>query len=58
MHAFDHLEPYLRSIFGLAGIHDITFLNAQPLDMAPGITQDAMAKAIEEAKNMAANANL
>ena len=58
MHAFDHQEPYLRSIFGLAGIHDITFLHAQPLDMAPGITQDAMAKALDEAKNMAANANL
>lgn len=30
--AYDHQEPYLRAIFGLVGITDITFVNAQPMD--------------------------
>jgi FMN-dependent NADH-azoreductase len=38
MHALDYQEPYLRAIFGLAGIEDIHFIHAQPLDMAPGLT--------------------
>lgn len=58
MHSFDFQEPYLRAIFGLAGIQDVSFLHAQPLDMAPGITQDAMQKALEEARNMANNTKL
>jgi len=31
-HAYDFQEPYLRAIFGLVGITDITFINAQPMD--------------------------
>src|SRR3989338_10300727 len=31
-HGYDHQEPYLRSIFGLVGINDITFVIAQPMD--------------------------
>lgn len=58
MHALDHQEPYLRAIFGLAGIQDITFLHAQPLDMAPGITQDAMNKALHDARNLAVSTSL
>lgn len=55
MHQFDFQEPYLRSIFGFAGITDITFLNAQPLDFAPAITEASIAKAKEEAVLMASN---
>ena len=55
MHQFDFQEPYLRSIFGLAGISDITFINAQPMDFAPGFTQENLNKAKEEAKLLAQN---
>jgi len=54
MEQFDFIEPYLRSIFGFAGIYDITFVNAQPLDYAPGITQSSMNLAKHEAQQMAA----
>lgn len=50
MHALDQQEPYLRAIFGLAGIEDIHFVHAQPLDMAPGLTHSALEKAKEEAR--------
>jgi len=52
MHALDHQEPYLRTVFGLAGIEDIHFVHAQPLDVAPGLTQSALEKAKEEARQM------
>lgn len=48
MHQFDFQEPYLRSIFGLVGISDVTFINAQPLDIAAGLTQAALDKAREQ----------
>lgn len=53
MHQLDFLEPYLRSIFGLAGIYDISFINAQPMDFAPGITKANLDKAKEEAATLA-----
>ena len=53
MNPFDFQEPYLRAIFNLIGIHDISFVHAQPLDFAPGITEQAMKKAKEEAVKMA-----
>lgn len=56
MHQLDFQEPYLRSIFGFAGITDITFINAQPLDMVPDITQTSLDKAKEAAISMAQNA--
>lgn len=31
-HAYDFQEPYIKAVFGLAGIIDITFINAQPMD--------------------------
>ena len=32
MQKFDLQEPYLRAIFGLIGIDDIDFVNAEPMD--------------------------
>ena len=52
MHQFDYQEPYLQAIFGLAGIEDIYFVHAQPMDMAPGLTQAALKKAKEEARQI------
>lgn len=48
-HSYDFQEPYLRAIFGFVGITDITFLNAQPMDMG----QEMQKKKIEEAKSKA-----
>jgi FMN-dependent NADH-azoreductase len=47
---FDFQEPYLRTIFGLTGLTDITFINAQPMD-AMGF--EVQAKKIEIAKEQA-----
>ena len=52
MHSLDQQEPYLRAVFSLAGIEDIHFVHAQPLDLAPGLTQTALEKAKEEARQL------
>jgi FMN-dependent NADH-azoreductase len=55
MYPFDFQEPYLRAVFGIAGIRDISFVNAQPMDFAPGITKANLEKATEEARILAQN---
>jgi FMN-dependent NADH-azoreductase len=40
MQQYDMQEPYLRAIFGFVGIRDITFINAQPMDMGPGLQKE------------------
>jgi FMN-dependent NADH-azoreductase len=45
IHALDFQEPYLPAIFSFAGIEEIYFIHAQPMDMAPGLAQAALAKA-------------
>lgn len=50
-YTYDYQEPYLRAIFGLVGITDISFINAQPMDaMGPDVAEEK----IREAKNLAA----
>jgi FMN-dependent NADH-azoreductase len=46
----DFVEPYLRSIFNLVGITDITFINAQPMDITPELRRAALLRAMEEAR--------
>ncbi len=58
LHQYDLQEPYLRAIFGLAGIYDITFIKAQPMDFAPGMTETNISRAIEDANIMAEKAQL
>jgi FMN-dependent NADH-azoreductase len=58
MHTLDFQEPYLRAIFGLAGIEEIHFVNAQPMDLAPGLTQAALEKAKLEARQIVTKLNL
>ncbi|MBF0532535.1 MAG: NAD(P)H-dependent oxidoreductase [Candidatus Omnitrophica bacterium] len=54
MRPFDFAEPYLRAAFGFVGIKDITFINAQPMDMG----QETQEKQIEIARKAAReNAN-
>ncbi len=51
---YDHQEPYLRTVFGFAGITDIKFINAQPMDaMGPDMQKQMIEEAIEEAKKYA-----
>lgn len=38
-HSYDFQEPYLRAVFGLAGVTDITFINSQPMDSLGPETQ-------------------
>lgn len=49
-HNFDFQEPYLRTVFGFAGITDIAFIIAEPMD-ALGL--EVQAERIEEAKSIA-----
>ncbi len=58
MNQLDFQEPYLRSIFGFAGITDISFINAQPMDYTPSLTEANLEKARAEARLMALNCEL
>jgi FMN-dependent NADH-azoreductase len=58
MHKLDFQEPYLRAVFGLAGIEEIHFVHAQPMDLAPGLTQAALEKAKTEARELVGKLNL
>ena len=49
----DYLERYLRGVFGVAGIKDIRFINAQPMDVSPDITAAEIEKASKEAEELA-----
>lgn len=53
LHAFDFQEPYLRSIFGMAGIYDISFIHAQPMDFTPELAHFQLHKAKDEARSIA-----
>ena len=53
LHQFDFQEPYLRAIFGMAGIYDISFIHAQPMDYMAEIAQQQFKKAKAEAMSMA-----
>lgn len=53
LHQYDFLEPYLRAIFGLAGIYDMTFINAQPMDYSPEITRANLDNAKAKARQIA-----
>ena len=48
--AYDYQEPYLKAIFGLAGIQDITFINSQPMD---ALGPEVQKQKIEDAKKIA-----
>lgn len=48
--SYDFLESYLRAIFGFVGITDLTFFNAQPMDVGPDLRKIAFASAIAEVR--------
>ena len=51
----DFQEPYLRLIFNFIGIQDITFVNAEPMDMGKELREKALSAAEETAKTLAGN---
>lgn len=54
--AYDHQEPYLRTIFGFVGVTDITFVNAQPMDaLGPEVEREKLEVAKETARGIAAS---
>ncbi|SDJ05227.1 FMN-dependent NADH-azoreductase [Frankineae bacterium MT45] len=52
LNTLDFQEPYLRSIFGLIGITDLTFINAEGMDMPP-TRPGNLANALETARTLA-----
>jgi FMN-dependent NADH-azoreductase len=54
-HPYDFVEPYLRAIFGFVGITDLSFINAQPMDITLQLRETAIANAIAEAHHLAAD---
>lgn len=53
MRAFDFQEPYLRAIFGLTGITDIEFINAEPMDVSADLREIAISVAVTAAGKLA-----
>lgn len=52
--SYDLQEPYLRAIFGLVGLADITFINAQPMDaLGPEVQEEKIRQAQGLAKKLA-----
>ena len=49
----DYQEPYLRAIFGLCGLKDIVFINAQPMDIDPVIREKELERAKKKAVEIA-----
>jgi FMN-dependent NADH-azoreductase len=55
MRPYDFVEPYLRTIFGFVGITDVTFFNAQPMDVSLDIRRAAQKSAIRDVREYAAS---
>jgi len=49
----DFQEPYLRFILGFSGITDITFINAEPMNMGEELQKKSIQTAMEKAKSAA-----
>ena len=50
----DFQEPYLRFVFGFVGISDITFINAQPMNMGEELQKKSIRESQEKAESIAA----
>lgn len=46
--ALDHQEPYLRQALAFVGIHDVTFIHAEGLNMGPEFLEKGLAEAREQ----------
>jgi FMN-dependent NADH-azoreductase len=57
LQAYDFVEPYLRTIFGLVGLTDIHFVNAQPMDVSMDARKVGYKKAMSEVREYVAKSN-
>ena len=53
MRDFDQQEPYLRTVFGFVGLKDISFINAQPMDLGVELKDKKLQEAITLARDVA-----
>jgi FMN-dependent NADH-azoreductase len=53
MQGFDQQEPYLRTVFGFVGLKDISFINAQPMDLGKDLQDQKLQEAIALARETA-----
>ena len=53
MRSADFQEPYLRFVFGFVGITDITFINAQPMNMGESLQEQKIKESQAKAKEAA-----
>ncbi|MBD9481948.1 FMN-dependent NADH-azoreductase [Pseudomonas sp. PDM14] len=51
--ALDHQEPYLRQALAFVGIHDVTFIHAEGLNMGPEFLEKGLAEAREQLTKVA-----
>ena len=51
--ALDHQEPYLRQALAFVGIHDVTFIHAEGLNMGAEFLEKGLAKAREQLAQVA-----
>lgn len=51
--ALDHQEPYLRQALAFVGIHDVTFIHAEGLNMGAEFLEKGLAKAREQLAKVA-----
>ncbi|MFA5147441.1 MAG: NAD(P)H-dependent oxidoreductase [Candidatus Omnitrophota bacterium] len=52
--AYDLQEPYLKTAFGFAGISDMTFINAEPMDaLGPDVCKAKISEARSKARETA-----
>jgi FMN-dependent NADH-azoreductase len=51
--SLDHQEPYLRQVLGFVGIHDVTFIHAEGLNMGGDFLEKGMNQAIAKLAQVA-----
>jgi FMN-dependent NADH-azoreductase len=44
--ASDHQEPYLRQVLAFIGIHDVTFVHAEGLNMGGEVAERGLSQAM------------
>ncbi|MEC4815476.1 MAG: FMN-dependent NADH-azoreductase [Scytonema sp. PMC 1069.18] len=49
---YDYQEPYLRAIFGMLGITDITFIHADKLNLGEELREQSLANALAQIKKV------
>jgi FMN-dependent NADH-azoreductase len=51
--ASDHQEPYLRQVLGFVGIHDVTFIHAEGLNMGGDFSEKGLNQAVAKLAQVA-----